>query len=133
MPANQLASQPFASGHSYMKTINNAGDGLKVEVYDKNKTSCKFINYNAVIKPAVGTTCKLSQIADQGTLPQYISSYCYFGIKIGGVVIDTNKTTQTITVSGKKYLVRFETLNFGNGQPQVCSCQNYYQLTITPV
>ncbi|MBP0966384.1 MAG: hypothetical protein J5722_02010, partial [Oscillospiraceae bacterium] len=126
-----LSSNEFKSGHSFFKIVNQNVDGPKVEVYDKNKTSCKYISYTSSQTPTVGTTCNVSTFAYHNEIPQYISSYCYFGIKIGGVVIDTNKTTQTITVSGKKYLVRFETLNFGNGQPQVCSCPNYYSLTIT--
>lgn len=126
-----LSSNEFKSGHSFFKIMNQYVNGPKVEVYDKNKTSCKYINYTSSQTPAVGTTCNVSTFAYHNEIPQFISSYCYFGIKIGGVVIDTNKTTQTITVGGKKYLVRFETLNFGNGQPQVCSCSNYYSLSIT--
>lgn len=133
VPVNQFATQPFASGHCYMKIINNAGNNLKVEIYDKNKTTCKFVNYNAVFKPVPGTTCKISQFADQETLPQYISGYCYFAIKIGGVVINPNLTLQTITTGGRQYRVRFETRNFGGDQPQACANSNYYFLSITPV
>ena len=131
--ASMLSGNEFLSGNSFVKIINNAGGGLKVEVYDKNNTSRKFINYNAVIKPAVGSTCTLSQIADMGTLPQYISSYCYFAVRIGGVVLDLSKNTQVITTGGRQYRVTFETRNFGNGQQQVCSNSNYYFLSITPV
>ena len=131
--ASMLSGNEFLSGNSFVKIINNAGNNLKVEIYDKNNTSRKFVNYNAVIKPAVGSTCTLSQIADMGTLPQYVSSYCYFAVRIGGVVIDPGKNTQTITTGGRQYRVVFETRDFGNGQQQVCSNANYYFLSITPV
>ena len=131
--ASMLSNNDFASGNSFMKVINNAGNGLKVEVLDKNNTNNRFINFNAYTKPAVGATCKLSQIAIQNPLPQFISSYSYFKIRIGGTDVNLTQNPQTVTVNGRQYTVRLETKDFGNGQPQVCSCPNYYQLTITPV
>ena len=130
--ASMLSDNQFRGCNSFVKVINNAGGNLKVEVYDTNNTSCKFINYNAVIKPAVGSTCTLSQIANQSTLPQYLSGSCYFAVRIGGEVLDLSQKTQTVTSGGKTYNVAFETRNFGSGQKQVCANSDYYYLSITP-
>ena len=127
----KLSNNRFQSCNSYFRIENKVVDGPKVEVYDANKPSCKYISYTSHRTPSVGGTCNVSRFAYHDVISQFISSNRYFVIKIGGQVIQQNNNPQPITVDGKKYMVRFAVKNFDSTQPQVCSNSNYYYLSIT--
>lgn len=132
---SNLNSSNFCAGNSFIKIVNNAQTDIDIEVYDKNNTNAKFINYTAHPTAAVGTTCKPSKFnvtTDQGL---YVSSYVYFGIKVGGVVINpTSGSTQNITVNGQTYKVQFQTRSYAQtGMAPQSAYSDYYYLSITRI
>ena len=129
---SNLNNADFCPGNSFFKIVNNASTDINIEVYDKNNTSAKYINYTAHPTTAVGTICKPAKFNVTTNQSLYVSSYIYFGIKVGGVNIKTDGTVQQVTINGQTYNVQFRTLNYAQtGMTPQSAYSDYYSLTIT--
>ena len=129
--ASMLSNNTFAPGNSYVRVDNKNTVGVPIEIYDKNKPSCKFINFTTHKEPAVNEICNITQFCRSPLTPQYVSSYCYLGMKVGGTVLYT--PTQIVTFNGKKYKVIFETRSYkAEGQAPANSYSDYFYLSIEP-
>ena len=133
--ASQLAARDYCPGNSFIRIVNNAATNIDIEVFDKNNTNAKFIKYTAHPTPAIGSTCYSSAFANTTDLPLYVSSYVYFGIKVGGVLINPNNgSVQDITINGQTYRVKWQTLYYSQtGMAPRNDCLDYYNLTITRI
>ena len=129
---SQLAGPDFCPGNSFIKIVNNASTNIDIEVYDKNNNAASFIKYTAHPTPAVGSTCYSQNFNVTTDQPLYVSSYVYFGVKVGGVNINMNGTVQNVTINGQTYKVQFRTLNYAQtGMTPKSAYTDDYYLTIT--
>ena len=142
---SNLNSANFCEGNSYFKIETQINDSMDVEIYDKNNPNCKFTKFIAKPKNVIGQSYKPEQFAGTSEynpnynppteFPQYVSSYVYFGIKVGGVVINTTSgSSQNITVNGHTYKVQFQTRNYAQtGVAPRSAYSDYYYLSITRI
>ncbi len=133
--SSMLASQSYYGGDCFMQIVNQNNAGLKVEVYDTNYPSRKYVNYTGHVTPGTISPANVSTFSDLTLQPQFIPSTCYFTIRVNGKAINTSAQMQgqeqTVTAGNKTYKVKYEVLTYaGTGVPPANGYQNYYKLTI---